>query len=106
MENFEDIKVGDEVIITNSFYEKVCRVTRTTKTLIVADNVRFNKKDGFEFGLHGYAMIPHLKRATPEALAAIMDERKRHYLISKITGYPYHTMSTEELEKVYDFINK
>ena len=80
MENFEDIKVGDEVIITDSFSKKACKVTRVTKTLIVVDNDRFNKKDGFEYGLHGYAMIPHLIRATPEALKAIMDERKRHHL--------------------------
>lgn len=104
MENLEDIKVGDKVIVSDGFRKRVDTVTRLTKNLIVVGRSRFNKSNGFEYGGRGYCS-PHIVRATPEMIAEIEEERRRNDLLAKLKGHPWNKLTTEELEKVYRIIN-
>lgn len=105
MENLEDIKVGDKVILANARIKRVETVTKVTKTLVIVGNRRFKKDGGFEYGGRPFEMM-HICKVTPEVLAEIEAENKRNDLINKIVRYPWNKLSTEELEKVYKLINK
>lgn len=105
MENLEDIKVGDKVILISRYSKKVCKVDRLTKTQIVVDGDKFRKLYGFSVGYRGwYSSV--IRKASPEEIAKIEEINKRDMLIKKIKGYPLDKLSTEELEKVYELINK
>ena len=47
MENLEDIKVGDKVILYRRFQDRtVCKVDRLTKNFIIVEGRKYRKKDG------------------------------------------------------------
>lgn len=105
MENLEDIKVGDKVILANARIKRVVTATKVTKTLVVVGSRRFKKDGGFEYCGRPFETM-HICKATPEVLAEIESENKRNDFINKIASYPCGALSTEELEKVYELINK
>ena len=105
MENFEDIKVGDKVIVTNGGTKRVETVERLTKSFVSVWHRRFRKKDGIEYGGVPFERF-HLCKATPEALAEIEEVQKRDNLLNKVARFRWGKLSTEELEKVYEMINK
>lgn len=105
MENLEDINVGDKVILANARIKRVESVQRMTKTLVWVGHRAFRKKDGLEYGGRPFETM-HICKVTPEVLAEIESENKRNDLINKIVHYPWGTLSTEELENVYELINK
>nr|DAF60426.1 MAG TPA: hypothetical protein [Siphoviridae sp. ctmHK36] len=105
MENLEDIKVGDKVILANARIKRVVTVTKVTKTQIVIGNKRFKKESGFEYGGRPLE-TKRIYRATPEVLEEIEAETKRNDLINKIARYPWGSLTNEELEKVCKIINK
>lgn len=105
MENFEDIKVGDKVILYRRYKKKVCKVERLTKTLVIVDGEKFRKADGFSTGDRGY-YSSSIGRATAEMIAKVEEENRRDLLINKISRYHWSVLSTDELEKVYELINK
>lgn len=105
MENLEDIKVGDKVILYSRYCKKVCKVERLTKTLVIVNGEKFRKADGFSTGHIGY-YSSSIIRATEEMIAKVEEENKRDLLINKIKSYPLDKLSTDELENVYELINK
>lgn len=105
MENFEDIKVGDKVILYRRYSKKVCEVERLTKNFVIVDGDKFRKADGFSTGDRGF-FSSSISRATEEMIAKVEEENKRDMIIKKIKNYPLDKLSTEELEKVYELINK
>lgn len=105
MENLEDIKIGDKVILYRRYCKKVCKVERLTKTLVIVDGEKFRKADGLSTGDRGY-YSSSISRATEEMIAKVEEENKRDMLINKIRHYPLDKLSTDELEKVYELINK
>lgn len=106
MENLEDIKVGDKVILYRKFQNNVVsEVERLTKNYVIVDGRKFRKKDGFEPGNVGF-YSSSISRATEEMIAKVEEENMRDLLISKISHYPFSKLSTEELEEVYKLINK
>lgn len=44
MKQFENIKVGDKIIVNYIFEERVVTVSKVTKTLIIVGDRRYNKK--------------------------------------------------------------
>ena len=71
---FDDVKVGDQVIIPRGNHGTLATVEKVTKTQFTAGGVRFMKADGAEYGtrldvwsLHS----PWARQATPEAIAAL-----------------------------------
>lgn len=101
MENFEDINVGDKVILYRRFDKKVCKVDRVTKTLAVVDGQKFRKIDGYATGYRGF-FSSHIERTTDEMIAKVEEEHKRNALINKIRYYPLDKLPTDVLEKVYE----
>lgn len=105
MENFEDLKVGDKVIVTNGRVERVESVRRLTKTLVFVGYKSFRKNDGREYGGRPFGTM-HLRKATPEAIAEIEKEMKRNDILDKVTRFRWGILDNKTLEKVYELINK
>lgn len=71
---FDDIKVGDQVIIPRGEHGTLATVEKVTKTQFTAGGVRFMKADGTKYGSNGDTwsrICDWAKRATPEAIAAL-----------------------------------
>lgn len=78
MASFEDIKVGDEVIIDPPFSSKpryVAKVERVTKKQFVAGGYRFRKDSGSQVAgdTWSFAVVHH---PTPELLAKVNTENR------------------------------
>lgn len=106
MENLEDIKVGDKVILYRRFQKDlICKVERLTKNFVVVDGKKFRKRDGFNTGDHGFYPLT-ISRATEEEIAKIEEENKRDAIIAYIRNFHLSTLPTDVLEKVYELIKK
>ena len=104
MENLEDIKVGDKVILYRRFQDRtVCKVERLTKNFIIVEGRKYRKKDGFEAGDCGI-YVSSILRATEQMIAE--EEHKSDVLISYIRKCRLSTLPTDVLEKVYELIKK
>lgn len=81
MASFDDIKVGDEVVIhpPNSRMSNspryVAKVERVTRTQFVAGDYRFRKDSGSYIGGDGWHFA-HVYHLTPELLAAVTMEHR------------------------------
>lgn len=106
MENLEDIKVGDKVILYCRFQDRtVCKVERLTKNFIIVEGRKFRKKDGFEAGDCGI-YVSSIGRTTEQMIAEIEEEHKRYAIIEYIRNFRLSTLPTDVLEKVYELIKK
>ena len=61
MKQFENIKVGDKIIVNYIFEERVVTVSKVTKTLIIVGDRRYNINNGFTYGRRGYN-FPYIVR--------------------------------------------
>mgnify|MGYP007117050724 CR=1 FL=1 len=106
MENLEDIKVGDKVILYSRFQDRtVCKVDRLTKNFIIVEGRKYRKKDGFEAGDCGF-YASSIERATELVIAEVEEENKRYAIISYIRNCRLSLLPTDVLEKVYKLIKK
>lgn len=105
MENLENIKVGDEVVLYIRYNKILCKVERLTKNFIIVKGRKYRKSNGFS--TNGDILSSScIYRASTEMIAKIKEENNRNILINKIRHYPLDKLSTKELEKVYELINK
>lgn len=103
MENLEDIKVGDRVILYFDNVQSMCEVKRLFKNIVCTiGGDKFRKKDGTMVGAISNPP-PYIREATQER---ILEFEHRKELLCKIHDYPFGKLSTEVLEKVYKLIKK
>jgi len=103
----KDLKVGDLVVLNDTYIEKLAPIQRITNTLIIAHNTKFRKSTGVQVGermlYHESISIPSeddIKRIKKE-----MDKRKMTdtiYIFAERARR--EQVSFENLEKVYDVI--
>lgn len=106
MENLEDIKVGDKVILYRRFQDRtVCKVDRLTKKFIIVEGRKYRKKDGFEAGDCGI-YVSSIGIATEQEITEIEEENKRDAIIGYIRNFRLSTLPIDVLEKVYKLIKK
>lgn len=99
--NFNDIKVGDTVIIKGSnISPTVATVSKVNKVTFVAANITFRKAGGFEYGgntwYHKWA-----ETATEEKIAEIRLATMRRNALSFIMNYNFSLLPDDELFKLY-----
>lgn len=83
---FENIKVGDQVVIERYFgtgYD-VRTVTKVTKLYFDAGHQRFNKSDGAQTGTSPFGRC-YAHEATPELIAQVEEEKLRANLVTFLT---------------------
>ena len=67
-------------------YIKRVTVDRVTKTLVIAGNARYRKKDGAQIGSHGFAFIRQLKTALTSGETERFEESLKKAAIRKINN--------------------
>ena len=103
MENLEDIKIWEKVILYFDNAQYMCEVKRLFENLVCTiGGDKFRKKDRTMIGAISNPP-PYMREAKQER---ILEFEHRKELLCKIHDYPFGKLSTEVLEKVYKLINK
>lgn len=114
MSVFDDIEVGQQVVIYNPYNRQeleVHTVERVTQTQVTVDGKRYRKSDGYQVGSQTFyglcirtKFYPHNGLMTPEEAAIENAEKgkelKRQRLANKIRGVTFRDKSYEVLVEV------
>ena len=102
MENFNDIKVGDEVAIVGRWHTFIKNVTKVTPKRFAIGHTYFNKSDGKEIG-SGWPK-DHCVHPTDEIRKEIARKQKFGMMISKLHNFTVNSLDYEQTEKLYNFM--
>ncbi len=102
-ENFENIKVGDWVVIHSRYGDTVEEVKKVNKATFSAGGVLFYKRDGWERSgdpwNHRWAEL-----GTPKKLSKVRKEEKTRNMVNYLMNFPYSNLDYETLEQVFDIL--
>jgi len=111
MNNFENIKAGDEVAIIFRNDIKLVKVDRITKTQIIIRDNKYRKKDGDGIGPCGsygmWSTKSYISPITPEIEERLKIKElnnKKKYYIEKILGFDLYQLSLDKLKNIVDMI--
>ena len=103
----KDLKVGDLVVVYDTYIEKLAPVQRITNTLIIVHDTKFRKKSGRQLGedmmYRESISIPtedDIKRIKKETLKREMEDTIYHFA----ERARREQVSFENLQKAYDVI--
>lgn len=100
---FKDLVVGDKVVVYDKYdNKKIGVVKRVTKTLVVVNNVKYRKSNGFEYGVSSYIISRKIEiPKDEEQIKAIELEYRKQIIIHRIHNLNLNDYPLEVLEKVY-----
>ena len=105
---FEDIKVGDDVIISRTSWggtKTIEKVTKVTPKYFDAGNRRFKKSDGYMYGNSDKWNTVRAEVATPEAVSQIKMNAMRANIVTYLTRHcNYSEVPIETLVQVYKLL--
>lgn len=102
MSEFENLKVGDKVIVSERFWGEMIRnVMRITNKQIVVCNRHYWKENGKEAGGSSYLLI-----ATEERIKQIEDRKKATELCAFLNMTHWEDLSLESLTTIVDCVKK
>lgn len=102
MKELKDLVAGDKVIVYDKYdNKKIGIIKRVTKTLVVVNNVKYQKSDGFAcrepYTFSGRIEIPK----DEEQIKAIELEYRKRIIIHRIHNLNLNEYPLEVLEKIY-----
>ena len=104
-ENFNDIKVGDEVIVRLRDSKMIETVEKVNKVTFVAGGYTFRKSDGYE--KNGSAWyIRFAEHATEEKKNEVKRDIRKRKIVNYLSQYPFHRLELENLEKIIQIIKE
>ena len=104
---FEDIKVGDTVIISSPWNKTIGEVVKVTKTTFCTEKARFRRDDGRLWGTSRDYCTRYAKKATEEEIRELRIEATRQKLYFKVKGLlEHHYPSLEDLKEIHSILNK
>lgn len=103
MKELKDLVVGDYVIVYDKYdNRRIAIVERITKTLVVVNNIKYRKSNGFEYGVSSYILSRRIKiPKDEEQIKAIKLEYRKQIIIHRIHNLNLNDYPLEVLEKVY-----
>lgn len=103
MKELKDLVVGDKVVVYDRYdNKKIDVVERVTKTLVVVNNIKYRKSNGFEYGVSSYIFSRRIKiPKDEEQIKAIELEYRKRIIIHRIHNLNLNDYPLEVLEKVY-----
>ena len=103
MKELKDLVVGDKVVAYDKYdNSRIAIVERITKTLIVVNNIKYRKSNGFEFGVSSYIFSNRIEiPKDEEQIKAIELEYRKRIIIHRIYNLNLNDYPLEVLEKVY-----
>ena len=106
MNEFEDLKVGDLVVMHASYCDNhLMKVERVTKSQIVVGGTHYWKKDGLLVGRgnwsHGY-----IRRATEKDIEFFNRVKQKNELLTFIRKVAWCNLSLDSLQTICDVVKK
>lgn len=103
MKEFKDLVVGDKVVAYDKYdNRRIAIVERITKTLVVVNNIKYRKSNGFQFGVSSYILSRRIEiPKDEEQIKAIELEYRKRIIIHRIHNLNLNDYPLEVLEKVY-----
>lgn len=104
MENFDNVKVGDKVIVVTNWGLQIKEVTRVTPKRFKVGIHVFNKCDGSEYG-NGYSLTicKHVTDTLVNDVARQEEFAKMRRILRNVNVNSYNY---EQTKKLYDFMLK
>lgn len=102
MEKFDDIKVGDKVVVVNRYRKEIATVDKVTPKRFKIGNTTYSKSDGYEYGAKwSYSWCQHVTDELCEEIARNEQFEKMRRKLSNIRLGSYNYEMTKLL---YDFM--
>lgn len=102
MKEFKDLVVGDKVVVYDKYdNKKIGVVKRVTKTLVVVNDIRYRKSNGFQYRIYGLYSCRIEIPKDEEQINAIELEYRKRIIIHRIHNLNLNDYPLEVLEKVY-----
>lgn len=105
MATLDDVKVGDKVIYSNGWGDDIVTVTKVTKTQIHTGYSRYRKSDGRMVNADTWSRAK-IRPYDEETVKKIERRNKQDKMVTTLRNYPYHDLSFEDLETVYNILMK
>lgn len=100
MNELENVKVGDKLLVRNRCWEDIEIVEKVTKTLVITKRHRFRIRDGYSIPM-GKWINTYAKPATLEDIERNI--RRKNIQFCKETDYD--NLTDSQLERIIDIIN-
>lgn len=102
---FEDLKVGDFVIVSDRLGERLQRVEKITKTMIITKNQRFNIKTGrlCNGNIWSFTLI---RIPSADEIETIIYKYKVSKIKSLISSRLFDCSDLEKLEKIKSILGE
>lgn len=102
MKELKDLVAGDKVVVYDKYdNRRIAIVERTTKTLVVVNNIRYRKSNGFAYGEYYFFSRRIEIPKDEEQIKAIELEYRKRIIIDRIHNFNLNDYPLEVLEKVY-----
>ena len=103
MKELKDLVAGDKVIAYDKYdNRRIAIVERITKTLVVVNNIKYRKSNGFQFGVSSYILSRRIEiPKDEEQIKTIELEYRKRIIIHRIHNFNLNDYPLEVLEKVY-----
>lgn len=101
-----ELKIGDDAIIEDPNGDMVLvKITKETRTQLVAGDTRFHKKGGYQVGSSNtWSRLSKLHSVTPERMLRVEEYKATQYrqrLVKAIVKFRLDLLPKEILEQVY-----
>ena len=106
MNELEDLKVGDKVIVGGAYsYCRIRQVEKVTKKHIVVEGNKFSKEFGWIDGCSSYTS-DHIRPATEEDIRRVEEETEKRNIVNYLTKINFKELSYETLVAIRDIAEK
>ena len=103
MEKFDNVKVGDEVVVCSRWGKKICFVTSVSPKRFKVGATTFTREDGCEYGT-GYSARDYCFHPTEELRKEIARRERFGMMRRKLSNVNVNSWNFELTEKVYNFL--
>ena len=100
---YENVKVGDEFLLSSRLSEMLVKVTKVTPKRFKCGRYTFNKETGKQVGATMYNMVS-IKAISDEQRQQKINESKKRILVKKLSEISYQSYSLAQLESIDKFI--
>lgn len=103
MEKFDDIKVGDRLIMSRLWYDsQVGIVEKVTKATFTIKGIVFNKDGGKQRGAHDSYSYWYVRKGTEEELANVERNATTKKYADYLKNFDYSKLPLEKLQEIYN----
>lgn len=102
MENFDDVKVGDKVVVCTNWGKRICQVDKVTPKRFKIGGTYYEKKDGLEYGSgYNFDYCVHVTDAIFNEIARNEQFAKMRRVLRNVVVDKF---DYEQTKKLYDFM--